>query len=140
MSFKKRRIAAFLIATIGGILLLLTGTQGPIGLYQTIVAFLPNLTQNQQILAAADVIATIFIVIALAGGLAVIAGGIIILFNHVTIGKFVIAIGTGVGLVWLILLMVTLLITLQLSIVIERYTPFGWVGLILSFIARIIAK
>ncbi len=140
MQFKGRRVAAFIIAMVAGILLLVTGTQGPIGLYQTIGDLLPNLTQNQQILQLADVIAAIFIAIALAGGLAVIAGGIIILFNHVTVGKFVVAIGTGAGLIWLILLILTLLTSLQLSTIIGRYTPFGWAGLILSFIARIVAK
>lgn len=140
MPFRKRRIAAFVIATIAGLLLLLTGFQGPIGLYQTITDLLPNLIQNQQILQIADVIAAIFIAIALAGGLAVIAGGILILYNHVTIGKFVIAIGTGAGIIWLILLIITLLTTLQFATIIARNTFFGWIGLILSFIARIVAK
>jgi hypothetical protein len=140
LPFKRRRIAAFVIATLAGILLLLTGLQGPVFLYQAIENLLPKLTQNQQILQIANVIAAVFISIALAGGLAVIAGGIIVLFNHVTVGKFVIAVGTGVGIVWLILLMVTLLTTLQISTIFERYTPFGWAGLILAFIARIVAK
>jgi hypothetical protein len=120
--FKRRRIAAFVIATIAGILLLLTGIQGPIGLYQTIKDLLPNLIQNQQILQIADIIAAIFIGTALAGGLAVIAGGILILINHVTIGKFVIAIGTGAGIIWLILLIITLLSTQQLNTIVERYS------------------
>jgi hypothetical protein len=140
LRFKGRRIVAFVIAVIAGLLLLLTGFQGPVGLYRVIVELLPNLTQNPQILAAADQIAAFLILIALAGGLAVIAGGTLILFNNVTIGKFVIAIGTGAGIIWLVLLLVTLLTTLQVAIVIEQYTPFGWIGLILSFIARIFAK
>lgn len=140
LPFRRRRIAAFVIATIAGILLLLTGIQGPIGLYQTIIDLLPNLIQNQQILQIANIIAAVIIGIALAGGLAVIAGGILILINHVTIGKFVIAIGTGAGIIWLILLLITLLSTQQVNTIIERYNLFGWTGLILSFIARLIAK
>ncbi len=140
MQFKGRRVAAFIIALIAGILLLLTGIQGPVFLYQTIKDLLPTLTQNQQILQIADTIATVFIAIALAGGLAVIAGGIIVLFNHVTIGKFIIAVGTGAGIIWLILLMITLLTTQNIYSIFTRYTPFGWAGLILSFIARIVAK
>ena len=140
MPFGSRRVTAFIIATIAGMLLLLTGIQGPIGLYQTIRNTLPNLIQNQSIIQTADTIAAIFIAIALGGGLAVIAGGIIILFNHVTIGKFVIAVGTGVGIVWLIVLSITLLSTLQVSAVIEQYSILGWIGLILSFLARIVAK
>jgi hypothetical protein len=140
MLFGTRRVAAFIIAIIAGILLLLTGIQGPIGLYQTIKDVLPNLLQNQTISQIVEKIAAIFIAIALAGGLAVIAGGIIILFNHITIGKLVIAIGTGVGIVWLILLSITLLTTLQMSIVIGQYSLLGWIGLLLSYIARKIAK
>jgi hypothetical protein len=138
--FKRRRIAAFVIAIIAGIFLLLTGFQGPIGLYQTIKDLLPNLIQNQQILQIANVIAAIFIGTALAGGLAVITGGILVLFNLVTLGKFVIAIGTGAGIIWLILLLITLVSTQQVSILLERYSLFGWIGLILSFIARAVAK
>jgi hypothetical protein len=140
MTFGTRRIAAFIIAAIAGMLLLLTGIKGPISLYQTIKDALPNLIQNQAIIQIADKIAAIFIAIALAGGLAVIAGGIIIFFNHITIGKLVIAIGTGVGIVWLILLSITLLTTLQVSTVIGQYSLLGWIGLILSYIARITAK
>jgi hypothetical protein len=140
LPFGSRRAAAFIIATIAGILLLLTGIQGPIGLYQTIRDTLPNLIQNQSITQITDIIAIVFIAIALGGGLAVIVGGIIILFNHVTIGKLLIAVGTGVGIVWLILLSITLLKTLQVSAVIEQHSILGWIGLILSFLARIVAK
>ncbi len=140
MQFEKRRAAAFIIAIIAGILLLVTGIQGPIGLYQTIKDTLPNLIQNQTIIQIADIIAAIFIAIALAGGLAVIAGGIIILFNRVTIGKFIVAVGTGVGIIWLIILSITLLTTLQVSAVIGQNSLLGWIGLILSFIARSVAK
>jgi hypothetical protein len=140
MQFEKRRAAAFIIAIIAGILLLLTGIQGPIGLYQTIKDTLPNLIQNQTIIQIADTITAIFIAIALAGGLAVIAGGIIILFNRVTIGKFIVAVGTGVGIIWLIILSITLLTTLQVSAVIGQNSLLGWIGLILSFIARSVAK
>ncbi len=140
MPFKKRRIAAFVIALIAGILLLLTGFQGPIGLYQTIKDLLPNLIQNQQILQIANTIAAILITIALAGGFAVIAGGIIILFNHVTIGRFVIAVGSGAGIIWLILLAITLLTTQQVDTIIAQYSLFGWIGLVLSLIANVVAK
>jgi hypothetical protein len=138
--FKRRRITAFVIAAIAGILLLLTGFQGPIGLYRTIKDLLPNLIQNQQILQIANVIVAIFIGTALAGGLAVIAGGILVLFNLVTLGKFVIAIGTGAGIIWLILLIITLVSTQQLNTIVERYSLFGWIGIILSFFARAVAK
>ncbi len=125
---------------IAGVLLLASGTHGPIGTYQTVRDLLPRFTQNQQILQAANIVTLILITVSLAGGLAVFAGGILVVLNRVGTGKLVIGLGTGVGIPWLIFLAVTLITTQQLASVLAEYSVLGWLGIILAFAARTIAK
>ena len=134
------RSVAFILAIIAGVLLLASGIHGPTGTYQLIIDQLPKFIQNQQILQIANTVTLILITISLAGGLAVIAGGILILLNHVNTGKWVIGLGAGVGILWLIMLVVTLITTQQVAVVVAEYSTLGWAGVILAFVARTIAK
>ena len=101
---------------------------------------LPQFIQNQQILQIANVVATILITISLAGGLAVIAGGVLVLMGRVGTGKFVINLGVGVGLPWLVMLILTLVTTQQVATVVAEYSTIGLSGIVLAVAARIIAK
>jgi hypothetical protein len=122
------------------VLLLISGIRGPTGTYQIVIDQLPNLTQNQQILQIANTVAAILIAISLAGGLAVIAGGILILMNRVGTGKFAIGLGLGSGIPWLIMLATTLITTQQAASVVAEYSTIGWAGIVLALAARTIAK
>ncbi len=135
-----RRKITFAIAFVAGILLLVTGTHGPIGTYELIREQLPNYISNPQIVQIVDILTLILIAISLAGGLVVIAGGISVFLNHISIGKVLISLGTGIGIPWLILLLVTLFTTHQVSAIIAQYSVLGWTGIILAIAARIIAK
>ncbi len=135
-----RRKITFIIAFVAGILLLVTGTHGPIGTYELIREQLPNYISNPQIVQIVDILTLILIAISLAGGLVVIAGGISVFLNHISIGKVLISLGTGIGIPWLILLLVTLFTTHQVSAIIAQYSVLGWTGIILAIAARIIAK
>jgi len=135
-----RRAIIFAMATIAGVFLLISGIRGPTGTYELIKNLLPQLIQDQQILQITTTLTTILITISLAGGFAVIAGGILILLNRVSTGKFVIGLGTGIGLPWLITLTITLITTQQVAAVIAEYSTIGWAGIILAFAARAFAK
>jgi hypothetical protein len=137
---KTTRVVAFAVAIVAGIFLLISGIHGPTETYQTIIDLLPQFIQNQQILQIANTVATILITISLAGGLAVIAGGVLILMSRVGTGKFVISLGIGVGLPWLIMLTITLITTHQVAAVFAEYSTIGWAGIILAIAARTIAK
>jgi hypothetical protein len=135
-----RRLVAFVPAIIAGVFLLLSGIHGPTGTYQLIIDQLPNFITNQQILQTVNTVALILITISLAGGFAVIAGGILLLMNRVGTGKWVISLGAGVGIPWLIMLAITLITTGQVAAVVAEYSIIGWIGIILAFTARTIAK
>jgi hypothetical protein len=137
---KSIRLIAFAVAVVAGALLLTSGIRGPIGTYQTIIDLLPHFIQDQQILQIANTVAAILITISLAGGLAVIAGGVLILMNRVGTGKFVIGLGTGVGVPWLIMLVITLITAQQVASAVAEYSAIGFAGLILAVAARTIAR
>ena len=134
------RIVAFVLAVVAGVLLLISGIHGPTETYQLIIDNLPLFIQDQHILQIANMVALILITISLAGGLAVIAGGILILANRVGIGRWLIGLGAGIGIPWLIMLAITLITTGQVAALLAEYSSTGWVGLILAFIAGAIAK
>ena len=135
-----RRWVAVVLSAVAGVLLLVSGIRGPIGTYELVQEQLPLFIQNQQILQVVNTIALILIVISLAGGLSVLAGAFLIYRNHVGTGKLFIGLGAGVGIPWLIMLAITLATTQQVAAVIAQHSSIGWIGVILAFAARTIAK
>jgi len=135
-----RRWVAVVLAAVAGALLLISGIRGPTGTYELVREQLPIFIQNQQLLQVADAIALILIVISLAGGLSVLAGAFLIYKNHVGTGKLLIGLGAGVGIPWLIMLAISLVTTGQVAAVIAQHSSIGWIGVILAFVARSIAK
>jgi len=138
--FGGRRWVAVVLSVVAGVLLLLSGIRGPVGTYELVREQLPLFIQNQQVLQLADIVALVLIAISLAGGLSVLAGAYLIYRNHVGTGKLLIGLGAGVGIPWLIMLAITLITTQQVAAVIAQYSSIGWIGVILAFVSRTIAK
>jgi hypothetical protein len=135
-----RRSIACALAIVAGVFLVLSGIHGPTETYQLIIDQLPNFISDQQVLQVVNTLMLVLIAISLAGGFAVIGGGILILLNRVGTGKLVISLGLGVGLLWLIVLVAALITTQQVAGVIAEYSSIGWAGIILAIAARIVAK
>jgi len=135
-----RQWTAIAFAAIAGILLLLSGIRGPTGTYQLLQQELPKVTQNQQVLQIVNTVAAILIAISLAGGVSVLAGALLIYKNHVRTAKLLIGLGAGVGIPWLIMLAISLITTGQVAAVVAQHSSLGWIGVILAFAARTIAK
>ena len=136
----QRRLVACFLAVASGVFLLISGNHGPTGTYNLIMDLLQLLTQNQAMLQTARIITSVLTAMSLAGGLTVIIGGIIILINHVTTGRILIGLGSGAGILMLIILAITLITTQQIVAVIAEYSTIGWIGILLAFIAIFIAK
>ena len=135
-----RRWVAVALSAVAGVLLLLSGIRGPVGTYELVREQLPLLIQNPPVLQVADTVALVLIAISLAGGLSVLAGAFLIYRSHVGTGKLLIGLGAGVGIPWLIMLAITLITAQQIAAVITQHSSIGWVGVILAFAARTIAK
>ena len=135
-----RNLVAALLASVAGVLLIVSGTQGPIGIYQFLIQELPIFINNETIISIARIIALVLISISLLGGFVVIAGGYLIYRGHGTTGKLAIGLGAGAGIPWLILILVTLVTTQDTSSILAQHCIVGWAGIIMALAARFMAK
>jgi len=129
-----RNRAAMGIAIAAGLLLFVTGTNG-IATWETIKTFVvTHIVDN----IAVQIALAILIFIASLGGVSVIVGGLLIGKNKVLIGRVIISLGAVMGLIGLIVSVV--LAAVENTPVIGVYMSLGGIGLILSIIARSVAK
>jgi hypothetical protein len=136
----KIRQLAFVISIIGGILLIVSGTQGPIGIFLIILEKINLLTQDQLILNVAGAVGLFLVILSSLGGFTVILGGYMINKSHKGTGKMLIGLGAGVGIPWLLFIIFTIAVTQEVTTVIAQHSIEGWTGIILSFIARSLAR
>ena len=126
--------AAMVVAIVAGLLLLIEGISG-FASWTTIKEFVSdNVTDNEIVMY----IFVILIFIASLGGISVIIGGLLIGKNKVRTGKFIIALGAGLGLIGLIVSIIVGLTEGNLTL--NTLISLGAIGLILSIVARMMAK
>ena len=122
------------IALVAGIFLLIAGING-VTTWETIKNFVTEHLVDHQIV---QILFAMLIFIASLGGIAVILGGILIGKNKVRTGKFIIAIGAGIGIIGLIFS--RFVAVFEGSLTIGGYLSIGTIGLILSVVARVVAE
>ena len=137
---KNKKSTPFILSILSGILLMISGTSSSIGVYGTIFSLITSFVENDLVLSTLRVVAFILIFIASLGGISVIFGGYLIYKSQVRMGKFIIGIGAGVGIPGLLLTLFTSIISRSFPAVIAEHGIIGWTGIILSLIARSIAK
>jgi hypothetical protein len=135
----KRGLVVFVISVISGVLLLVSGTRGPSGIFELIMQQLPSFTDNTLILSLASVAILVLITLSWVGGIIVIFGGYLVFRNHVGTGKLMISLGGGIGLPWLIFVLFTLFTTSSITEVLTQHSVVGWTGILLAFLARTLA-
>lgn len=129
----KKRIISFILAIISGIFLILSGTNG-MSLIEKISDFVLRYF-NIQIL---KLILGLLTIVASFGGISVIIGGFLIYKKKIRLGRFIILIGTGAGLISLLLQFLILIFTQGISI--NWFLSFSTLGVILSVLARQIVR
>jgi hypothetical protein len=134
---------AFLLALIAGILMIVAGMTGSIGILGTAGAELQ--AQFPQYADAIGWVLMILTAISSLGGVAVIAGGFLILGGRLTTGKLLIGLGVGIGLIGVIISLISGLAAgygLQASFVamFAAGQTLGWVAILLSILARLFAR
>jgi hypothetical protein len=89
---------------------------------------------------AVTLILNILIYIATLGGIAVVIGTLLIAISRIGLGKFVIGLGAGVGLIGLIIMLVETVMTGGVEALLDVLTliaqSIAWIGVILSILAR----
>ena len=129
-----RNTQAMAIAFVAGILLIIGGISG-LATWETIKGFVTEHIADNIVI---QVVFAVLIFIASLGGISVIAGGILIGKNKVRLGKFLITLGAGLGLIGLIF---SLIVTyIEGNFTIGSFLSIGVIGLILSIVARMLAK
>lgn len=125
---------AVIIAIIAGILLLISGISG-LAAWETIKDFVTeNIIDNNIV----QIVFSILILIASFGGISVIIGGLLIGKDKKRTGRLFIALGAGMGLIGLL---VTIIVAFtQGSLTVGSFFSIGMIGLILSIVARRMAK
>jgi hypothetical protein len=129
-----RNSKAMVIAIVAGLLLLIAGVSG-VASWQSIKNFVTTHIMDNSII---QIVFVILIFIASLGGISVIVGGLLIGKNEIGIGKFIISLGAGLGLIGLIFSIIVAIMEKNLTI--SSFLSIGAIGLILSIIARIIVK
>ena len=133
---------AAIFAYVGGTLLLIAGATGSTGIIGTIIDYLIENLGG----ATADLLSLILQAlnfIADLGGISVIIGGLLIINQRTRIGKFIIGIGAGMGLIGFLIILVSALLhgwinVINFVTIISQ--SIGWIGIILSITATILAK
>lgn len=137
MSPGRRREAnqrAMIIAMVAGILLLIAGLSGMAAM-ETIKSFVTeNVVDNE----AVQIAFIVLVLVASLGGIAVIVGGLLIDKGKVGAGKLLITLGTGLGLIGLL---VSLAVAVkEESLTVGGFLSVGAIGVILSIVARAVAE
>ena len=123
---------AMIIAILAGILLFISGISGG-AVWRKITKFvIENITDNYII----QIIFIILVLIASLGGISVIFGGFLIGKNKILTGKIFITLGTGIGLIGLLIIVSIAII--QHNISFSMYFSIGVIGIISSPLSRII--
>ena len=139
-----RLYASGAIALVGGILMFTSGYVSRGFLYQALGYVEPTLSSQisdyfSQVAANAAVLVITLLEFAIAlGGLTVVAGGLIILTKHTTLGRFLIFLGGGAGFLGLLFSFGYSAYRLGLDPVLS-YSPY-WIGLVLAVVGRRLAK
>ena len=138
----ERRNIAALFAYVGGTLLLIAGAIGSTGIIGTIIEYLienlggPTADVLSLILQALNLVADL-------GGASVIIGGSFIINQRIRIGKFLIGLGAGMGLIGFMIILASAFIqgwVNAINFVVIISQSIGWIGIILSIAATILAK
>jgi hypothetical protein len=134
----------FALCIIGGLFLIAAGYNHGIGTIFLIYAFVHAIAALAPYYLIIDFVLVILGVIAWAGGYAVILGGYLLTTSHVRLGKFIIAIAAGFGLISFILTIVWVYLAFGIAgLLVLTWLIMNsvWaIGLILTIIARSTAK
>jgi hypothetical protein len=134
--------SAVILAFVGGALLIIAGVTGSVGIVGTAIEYLidqlggPTADILSIVLQALNFIADL-------GGVAVIFGGALIYMERKRVAKFIIGIGAGMGLIGFLITLISAFFhgwayTLAFLLVISQ--SLGWIGVILSIAATLLAK
>ena len=132
------------ITVVGGILIAIGGLVGNVTFFSQIFELLLSLYPDENLATVLALVLQIFGYIAAGGGFSVIIGALLVGTRRFSLGKFVIGLGAGMGLIGLVVFLISALIsgTLvgELMVVVLGLVGLnegtGFVGILLTILAR----
>ena len=134
-----------LLCIIGGILMIIGSVIGSITFFETLFDLI-EADVGEDVAKIVSLVIQILGYIAIAGGISVIVGSLIVAMDHYRLGKFIIGIGAGMGLISLLIFLITGIVEGSIleeldQIVTETiHGSYGFLGVILTIIARMKLK
>jgi len=134
-----------LLCIIGGILMIVGSVVGSITFFETLFDLI-EADVGENVAKIVSLVIQILGYIAIAGGISVIVGSLIVAMDHYRLGKFIIGIGAGMGLISLLIFLITGIVEGSIleeldQIVTETiHGSYGFLGVILTIIARMKLK
>ena len=124
------------LCILGGLLMLIASIIGSAAFFALVFGIASDLLGPEAALIL-SIVLTIFAIIAGLGGVAVIIGVIFVVKDKIGLGKFIIGLGAGMGLIGLIIFIATSIMAGPLAIVWALINgSYGLLGVLLTIFAR----
>ncbi|MHA2240006.1 MAG: hypothetical protein ACXACE_00225 [Candidatus Thorarchaeota archaeon] len=130
-----------ILSLLGGALMIASGASGTLGYMGDMLEGM-NAFFDAEFLFTFEIIIGILATLTSLGGFIIIISGIILTTKYVEIGRIIILIAIGMGILSLIMTLVQLVLagTLALGLTIQLAQSLGWIGAMMAVVARTIAE
>ena len=134
-----------ILCIIGGILMIISSVVGSVAFFETLFGYI-EADVGEDIAKIVSLVIQILGYIAMGGGISVIIGALIVAMDHYRLGKFLISLGAGMGLISLIIFIFagiyegTVFEDVEGIVLGIANGSYGFLGVLLTIIARIKLK
>lgn len=134
-----------LLCIIGGILMIISSVVGSIAFFETMFSAI-EADVGEDVAKIVSLVIQILGYVAMGGGISVIIGALIFAMDHYRLGKFLISLGAGMGLISLIIFFISGIFEGSIVEEVEgivsgiAHGSYGFLGILLTIIARIKLK
>ena len=134
-----------ILCIIGGILMIISSVVGSVAFFETLFGLIED-DVGEDVAKIVSLVIQILAYVAMGGGISVIIGALIVSMDHYRLGKFLIGIGAGMGLIILIIFLVSGIFEGSILDDVEGIVlgiangSYGFLGVFLTIIARMKMK
>jgi len=134
-----------LLCIIGGILMIISSVVGSIAFFETLFDLI-EADVGEDVAKIVSLVIQILGYVAMGGGISVIIGALIVAMDHYRLGKFLISLGAGMGLISLLIFFISGIFEGSIVEEVEGivsgivHGSYGFLGILLTIFARIKLK
>jgi hypothetical protein len=131
---------ALLLCLVGGLLVMLAGVSGTIQLMEELLLSNGD-AMDPTALMTVEIVTGMLVLLTGLGGMGIVASGIILTTRRVQLGRILVALFTGMGVLGLTANLVQLVMvgTLAMDLMHQVGQSLGWIGAMFAIIARTVA-